>query len=119
MKKTLVIGATTHPERYSFLAINKLRAFGHEVVALGKEAGTVADVSIATSPLPINDVDTITLYINPRIQATYYDYILSLNPKRVIFNPGAENDELESLLKTHHIKVQEACTLVLLSTGQY
>ncbi len=115
----MVIGASENKSRYSNLATNNLVEKGHEVVALGRRAGHVNDVKIETEKLPLTGVDTITLYLNPQNQKQYYDYILSLQPKRVIFNPGAENDELEELLKAKGIKAQEACTLVLLSTGQY
>ena len=118
-KKTLVIGASENKSRYSNLATNNLVQKGHEVVALGRRPGQVNGVKIETEKLPLTGVDTVTLYLNPQNQKQYYDYILSLEPKRVIFNPGAENDELEELLKAKGIKAQEACTLVLLSTGQY
>lgn len=118
-KKTLVLGASNHPERYSFLAINRLKAAGHDVVGIGKYKGVVAGVEIETTPLPINDVHTVTLYLNPTHQKNYYDYILSLNPQRIIFNPGAENDELAKLALKKNIQAIEACTLVMLSTGHY
>lgn len=118
-KKTLVIGASANPARYSYLAVNKLAAHNNDVVAIGKRKGKVAGVEIDTEQRPLNDIDTVTLYLNPTNQKPYYDYILSLNPKRIIFNPGAENDELSDLAKQKGIKVMEACTLVLLSTGQY
>jgi predicted CoA-binding protein len=118
-KKTLVIGASEDSSRYSYLAMNKLQSKGHEVVAVGKKAGSVNGMTIEKEQKAFEDVDTVTLYINPRIQKEYYDYILSLKPKRVIFNPGTENDELYGLLKQNGIKPQEACTLVMLGTGQY
>ncbi|UEG50330.1 CoA-binding protein [Ferruginibacter lapsinanis] len=118
-KKTLVIGASVNPERYSNLAIRKLVANQHPVVALGSKAGMVDNVAIETEKKPFEDIDTVTLYINPTIQKEYYNYILSLHPKRIIFNPGAENDELSELAQQHDIQPQEACTLVLLSTKQY
>jgi predicted CoA-binding protein len=118
-KKTLVLGASANPSRYSYLAINKLVNYKHPVVAIGKKKDKVADINIDTEQLPQTDIDTITLYLNPTNQKPYYDYILSLNPRRIIFNPGTENDELYKLAKDKGIKVQEACTLVLLSTGQY
>ena len=118
-KKTLVLGASSNPDRYSYLAVNKLAAHNHDVVAIGKRKGTVANVEIDTEQKPLSDIDTVTLYLNPANQKPYYNYILSLNPKRIIFNPGAENDELYTLAKQKGIKVMEACTLVLLSTGQY
>jgi len=119
MKKTLVLGASDNPQRYSYLALNRLRSKGHPVVAIGKKQGKVADVDIDTEKKPFPEVDTVTLYLNPRLQEQYYDYILSLHPKRIIFNPGAENPELERLAKQSGIEPMEACTLVLLSTGQY
>jgi predicted CoA-binding protein len=118
-KKTLVLGASDHPERYSFLAMNRLKAAGHEVAGIGKHKAVVAGVDIQTEPIPINDVHTVTLYLNSKHQQQYYDYILSLKPKRIIFNPGAENPELVQLALQNNIEPMEACTLVMLSTGQY
>lgn len=118
-KKTLVLGASANPARYSNLAINRLLGHGHPVVAIGRKTGKVQDVNIITEHPEMDDIDTVTLYLNPTNQIPYYDYILSLKPKRVIFNPGTENDELERKLVQKGIHTQEACTLVLLSTGQY
>jgi predicted CoA-binding protein len=118
-KKTLVIGASEDSTRYSYLAMNRLQSKGHEVVAVGKKEGNVNGIAIEKEHKAFKDIDTVTLYINPRIQKEYYDYILSLKPKRVIFNPGTENDELYNLLEQNDIKPQEACTLVMLGTGQY
>ena len=118
-KKTLVLGASDNPSRYSFLALHRLRSHGHPVVAIGKKPGMVDDVPIEKERKDFDNVDTITLYLNPRHQKQYYDYILSLKPNRIIFNPGAENDELSDLAVKNGIKPMEACTLVLLSTGQY
>lgn len=118
-KKTLVIGASENPARYSFLAINRLKNNLHPVVALGRRKGTVAGIKIETEKKEFKNIDTITLYLNPTHQKEYYDYILSLNPKRIIFNPGTENDELAELAIKNNIKPVEACTLVMLSTGQY
>ncbi|RYY10385.1 MAG: CoA-binding protein, partial [Chitinophagaceae bacterium] len=117
-KKTLVLGASQNPSRYSFIAINRLRSYGHPVVAIGKKAAMVADVAIESKQEPHELVDTITLYLGADNQKEYYDYILSLNPKRLIFNPGAENDELFELAEKNGIRAIEACTLVMLSTGQ-
>lgn len=118
-KKTLVLGASKNPERYSFLAINKLRRYGHPVVAIGKRESVVADVPISVDHENYPDVDTVTLYLSAENQKQYYDYILGLHPKRIIFNPGAENDELYEMAEKNGIKPIEACTLVMLSTGQY
>ena len=119
LKKTLVIGASDNPERYSYLAVNRLQQHNHPVVAIGRKNTTVADVNIDTEKKNYTDVDTVTLYINPKNQKEYYDYILSLHPKRLIFNPGAENEELFNLAKANGIMPLEACTLVLLSTNQF
>lgn len=118
-KKTLVLGASSNPDRYSFLAVNKLVKNNHPVVAIGKRKGKVGETEIETEQKPIADIDTITLYLNPQNQKPYYDYILSLKPKRIIFNPGTENPELYELAKKNNIPIMEACTLVLLSTNQY
>jgi uncharacterized protein len=118
-KYTLVLGASDNPERYSYLAVNSLRKHGHNVAAIGRKKMKVADVEIENEMLPFKDIDTVTLYVNETHQKEYYDYIFSLQPKRIIFNPGAENDELFNLAKQKGINVMEACTLVLLSTGQY
>ena len=119
MKKTLVIGASLNPSRYSNIAIHKLVGHEHEVKAMGLKIGAVAGVPI-TNEMPLyEDIDTITLYLNAKRQAAYYDYILSLNPARVLFNPGTENPEFYQHLKKQGIHYEEACTLVLLSTNQY
>ena len=117
--KTLVLGASENPMRQSYLATNKLLAHGHAVVAIGKSKGKIQDVEIQTGQPEIEGVDTITLYLNPANQKPYYDYIVSLKPRRVIFNPGTENDELERKLVQNGINPMEACTLVMLGTGQY
>jgi uncharacterized protein len=118
-KKTLVLGASSNPARYSYLAIQRLRKHGHPVVAIGRRIGEVAGVNISKEHLPEEDVDTITLYLNPTNQREYYDYILTLQPKRIIFNPGTENDELIQKAKENNIQPVIACTLVMLGTGQY
>ncbi len=118
-KKTLVIGASENPQRYSYLAVNKLMRNNHPVIAMGKQKGSVNGVTIHTEKEIYTGIDTVTLYLNPAHQKQYYDYILSLNPKRIIFNPGTENRELASLAKNNGIETLEACTLVMLSTGQY
>jgi hypothetical protein len=118
-KTTLVLGASANPSRYSNLAINRLRSHQHPVVAIGKRNGTVADTPVETATRDIQNLDTVTLYLNPGNQKQYYDYILKLRPKRIIFNPGTENDELAKMAKEKGIEPVEACTLVLLSTGQY
>ena len=119
VKKTLVLGASDNPSRYSYLAVKKLRSHQHPVVAVGKKTGQVADVSISKDHVPESGVDTVTLYLNPRNQVEYYDYILSLQPRRIIFNPGTENDDLVRMARQNGIEPVMGCTLVMLSTGQY
>jgi predicted CoA-binding protein len=118
-KKTVVLGASPNPRRYSYLAVQRLRNAGHPVAAIGRKPATVGDVDIITYKAAVEAVDTVTLYLNAANQMEYYDYILSLHPRRIIFNPGAENPELEALASANGIEPVEACTLVLLSTGQY
>lgn len=121
MKNTLVIGASAKPWRYSFQALLRLKAAGHKVLALGKQEGTIADEPIFTQKenLPPFTPDTITLYLNADHQREMYDWLIGLSPKRIIFNPGAENPEFEQLLSETDITHVRACTLVMLSTGQY
>jgi predicted CoA-binding protein len=119
MSRTLVIGASTNPEKYAFRAINQLKQQGEEVVAIGIKEGEVAGVKIQTGQPVFKDIDTVTLYVGPAHQPGYYDYILSLKPKRVIFNPGTENPEFEAMVLKAGIEPLVACTLVMLSIGNY
>lgn len=116
---TLVIGASENVQRYSYMAINKLLDNGYKVYAIGKTGGKIRDVIIEKNAIELENIDTISLYLNPKHQVTYYDYILDLNPRRVIFNPGTENNELKKILDENNILYEEACTLVLLSTKQF
>ena len=118
-KKTMVLGASENPARYSYLAIRRLRAHDHPVVAIGRRTGQVGDVPISKDHVAEADIDTVTLYLNPGNQVEYYDYILHLHPRRIIFNPGTENDELIRKAKENNIQPVIACTLVMLGTGQY
>lgn len=113
------MGASSNPSRYSYLALNRLINAGHAVEAIGKKEETVSGINVHNTPQSFTDIDTVTLYLNAQNQKAYYDYILSLHPKRIIFNPGAENAELEELARENNITTMEACTLVLLATGQY
>jgi predicted CoA-binding protein len=118
-KLTVVIGASPNPDRYSFLAVNRLRAHNHPVVAIGKKEGDINGTPVTAEHPSLENVDTVTLYMNPLRQQEYYQYILSLHPKRIIFNPGTENPELEAMAQKQGIETLEACTLVMLGTGQY
>jgi predicted CoA-binding protein len=118
-KKTVVLGATTKPERAAFKAVELLVDKGHSVLAIGQNAGEVAGIKIKTKAIPLSNIDTISLYLNPARQRDYYNYIVEAKPKRVIFNPGTENPELYQLLELNNIKAEVACTLVLLTTNRY
>jgi len=119
MKKTLVLGASDNPSRYSYRAVHMLKNHGHEVVPVGIRKGQVAGLDIHTDRPQENDIDTVTLYVGPQNQPAWYDYILGLKPKRIIFNPGTENEELERRAQQQGIRTEEACTLVMLSVGNY
>lgn len=119
MKKTLILGATDNPSRYANLAANRLVAYGHSIVNIGIKNGQAAGVQIEKAGEVYKDIDTVTLYVGPQNQPEYYDYILNTNPKRIIFNPGTENEELEELAEAKGIETLHACTLVMLSTRQY
>ncbi len=117
-KKTLVVGASPNPERYSYKAVERLRQNGHPVYAFGFREGTIADVTMSTA-WPTEGFDTVTLYLNPQRQQQYYERILALRPKRVLFSPGTENPPFERQLSESGIVAEEVCTLVLLSIGEY
>jgi uncharacterized protein len=118
-KRTLVLGASSNPERYAYKAIERLVEAGNEVIAFAPRAGAVGNVVIETTWNPNWDIDTITLYINPSRQEAYYQAILELKPKRVLFNPGTENPAFYPMLQQAGIEVEEACTLVLLALKNY
>ena len=117
--KTLVIGASLNPERYAYKAVSQLLAKQHEVVALGVKAGILFGQTIHTEKTIFENIDTVSLYVGPSRQQEYFDYLVALKPRRVLFNPGTENPEFESLLTENGIEAERACTLVLLSTNQY
>lgn len=118
-KKTLIVGASTNPQRYAFKAALALTKHQHSIVNLGLKKGDVAGQPILQGKPALEDIDTITLYIGKPLQPDMYDYLISLKPNRIIFNPGTENSELVALAQKHQIDTIEACTLVMLATGQY
>ncbi len=117
--KTLVFGASTNPQRYSYKAIERLKAFNHDIEAIGGREAEVLGIKIQIGHPDLSDVCTITMYMGASRQADHEEYLLSLKPKRIIFNPGAENDSLAQKARENNIEVLEACTLVMLNTGQY
>lgn len=118
-KKTLVLGASENPDRYSNKAIKRLTENNHPVVAIGNKPGMIDTIPIQTEIDETNDIDTITMYLGAQNQAPYFDIIASIKPNRIIFNPGTENSHLEELAKKNNIEVVHGCTLVMLSTNQY
>lgn len=121
MKKTLIVGATANPGRYAFMAARMLNDYGHEIVPIGIKKETVLGkeiLNLREKPM-LTDIDTITLYIGPQNQPEWYDYLLSLKPKRLIFNPGTENNTFEKMAEEQNVEVVEGCTLVMLRSGQY
>jgi predicted CoA-binding protein len=119
MGKTVVIGASENTDRYSNRAVRSLTQHNEPVVAVGLRTGKIGGVEIMSGFPVIEDVETVTLYMGPQNQPSWYDYILSLKPKRVIFNPGTENAEFEKMCTDAGIETIEACTLVMLSVGTY
>ncbi len=126
MKKTILLGASPNPQRYGYIATKRLKQAGHEVIPVGIKKGNIDGIVIQNISLPkgtpseqYKDVDTVTLYLNPDNQKPYYDYILSLKPKRIIFNPGTENVDLMKLAKKNGIETEVGCTLVMLSLDDY
>jgi uncharacterized protein len=116
---TLIMGASTNPERYAYKAAKSLLAHGHKIELVGQKEGEVLGNKIYTNYPDFEEVDTVTMYVGPKNQPDLYEYILKQKPRRIIFNPGAENPEFEKLAKSKGIEIEEACTLVLLATGQY
>ncbi|QNF35175.1 CoA-binding protein [Adhaeribacter swui] len=119
MKKTVVLGASDNPSRFAYRAVHKLKQHGYEVVPVGMRKGDVAGIKIETEKIPVANVDTVTLYVGPQNQPSWYDYIISLKPNRIIFNPGTENPELEQKAAENNIKTLHHCTLVMLAVGEY
>jgi len=119
MKKTMIIGATPNPSRYANKAATRLVYTGHRIVNVGIKKGEAAGQPIEAPGKIHDDIDTITLYVGPANQKDLYDYILQTKPKRLIFNPGAENRELYNLAQENGIEPINACTLVMLATNQY
>lgn len=118
-RTTLVLGASENTERYSNKVVRSLVSHKEGVIAIGLKEGEIDGVKIQTGTPHFDNIDTVTMYVGAKNQPSYYDYILSLKPKRIIFNPGAENPELADLAKKNGIEVVEACSLVMLSIGNY
>jgi len=118
-KRTVVIGASSNPERYSYKATVSLKKHGHTVFPVGIKNGEIMGEPILTGKPELKEIDTVTLYVGPRNQPEWYDYVLELKPKRIVFNPGTENQEFIGLAQKNGIECEEACTLVMLSIGNY
>ena len=121
IKKTLIVGASPNPARYAYLAVNLLLEYGHPVIPIGIRSGNIAGNKIMDLRQRPNlkEIHTITLYINPRNQVQWYDYLIALQPERIIFNPGTENYQFASKVRSANVQAIEACTLVMLRSGTY
>jgi predicted CoA-binding protein len=119
MKKTLILGATDNPTRYAYQAAHRLTRAGHPIVPVGIKNGQLVGQNIINHKDIQTDIHTITLYVGTHNQTEWYEYILKTKPKRIIFNPGTENPELQNLAESQGIETIEACTLVMLSVGNY
>jgi predicted CoA-binding protein len=114
-----VLGASPNPERFSYKAVKLLVRHGNQVVPLGKRKGTIGDLAIVTGQPVLTDVDTVLIYLAPGHQGEIFDYVLSLRPKRVVFNPGTESPEFEEILESYGIKVIKDCSLVMIASGRF
>jgi len=119
MRKTLVLGASLKPYRFSNKAVRELRMYRIPQVAIGLREGTIGDVPVMTGTPPVDGIHTITLYVGPPRQPAFYNYIFSIQPKRIIFNPGTENPELMEMAKNKGIEVVTDCTIVMLELGLF
>ena len=118
-KKTLVLGASLNPERFSYMAVRKLTYAGIPVVAVGLREGMVCGIRVE-KPFPkFEGIHTVTIYIGPRNLTAYYDYIIGLHPVRVIFNPGTESPEFADRLMASGIAVEYGCTLIMVSNHTF
>jgi uncharacterized protein len=118
-KRTLVLGASPTPVRYAYKAVKRLLSHGHEVIAIGKVESQIDSVTITKEMVDIPNLHTVTMYLNPEKQEPYLEYIIDLQPQRIIFNPGSYNPKLEKLARAAGIEVLEDCTLVMLDTDDY
>jgi predicted CoA-binding protein len=118
-KPTVILGASNNPERYAYKATKMLIEYGHTVYPVGVREGKINGIDIIVQKQVFENIDTVTLYVGPANQPSWYDYILSLKPKRIIFNPGTENPDLVKLASEKNIECTEACTLVLLTINNY
>jgi uncharacterized protein len=119
VKKTLVLGASPNPVRFSYKAVKSLQRHDVPVVPVGIKKGEIGGIEIVRERPDYGDIHTITLYVGPPRQKEYYQWLLSLNPKRIIFNPGTENPEFIKMAKEQGIEVLEDCTLIMLNSGRY
>ena len=119
-RQIVIVGASDKPDRYSYKALTMLKAHGFAVQPVHPRIGDIEGVAVVPDISQVEGkVDTVTLYVNPSIGEAIADSLIKLNPKRVIFNPGSECPELAGKLGNAGIEAIEACTLVMLQTGQF
>jgi predicted CoA-binding protein len=119
MSIVVVLGASPNPERFSYKAVKRLISNNYQVVAIGKSNGSIGNIPIVTGQPALNDVHTVLMYLAPYHQGEIFDYVISLRPKRVIFNPGTESPEFEEWLKSYDIEIVNDCSLVMMATGRF
>ncbi|TVR75260.1 MAG: CoA-binding protein [Marinilabiliales bacterium] len=118
-KKTLVLGASPNPIRFSYKAVKSLQRYNVPVVPVGIKKGEIGGIDIITDRPHMDDIHTVTMYVGPARQKDYYSYLLSLQPSRIIFNPGTENSEFMEMARKEGIEVLEDCTLIMLNADRY
>jgi predicted CoA-binding protein len=118
-KSTLVIGASLKESRYSNMCVKTLVSGQFPVTAIGLREGTIDEIPVLAGFPELDNIHTVSLYLGPDNQKTWYDYILKLNPERVVFNPGTENLEFQDILTEAGIEVIEGCTIVMVNSGTY
>jgi predicted CoA-binding protein len=119
MSLIVVLGASPNPDRYSHKAVKRLVRNNFKVIAIGKRQGMIENIPIIITQPALSDVHTVVIYLAPYHQGEIFDYVLSLNPKRVIFNPGTESPEFDEFLESYNIRIVHDCTLVMLATGRF
>lgn len=119
-KTTVLLGASPKPDRFAYKAVRSLQRRNIPVIALGRKDADLDGIKIRKGmPGDIGPVHTVTLYLNPKNQEEYYDYIISLQPSRIIFNPGTWNPDLAELARSHDIEVVRDCMLIMLNSSKF
>jgi predicted CoA-binding protein len=119
MSLFVVLGASPNPERFSYKAVKRLISNNYQVVAIGKRAGFIGNIPIVTGQPALSDVHTVLMYLAPYHQGEIFEYVVSMRPRRVIFNPGTESPEFKEWLESYNIEIVHDCSLVMMATGRF